>query len=123
MKLKSLVLMTILLIPTIWSIAQAEPTPVAKSITWDHSGENLDGIFIYWAMESETIPRVYDDSRKIDIQDETARSILLLTVKPDSTDSMCFKLTAYNTAMKESGFAEEVCGYFGFEALANVSIE
>ncbi len=104
-------------------MAQAEPAPTAKSISWDHSGANLGGFNIYWAMESDEAPRDYSDIRKIDVQNETARSVLLLAVKPDSTDSMCFRLTAYNLSGKESGYSDEVCGFFGFQAVTNLRIE
>jgi len=126
MKLKLLVLMTILLVLTKWSIAQAEPTQVAKNINYEHSGEKLDGVIIYYAMENETQPRFYDDSRSIDITDASLRSVLLLTVMASPSGPMCFRLTAYSKPSDtayESGFSDEVCGFFGFESLMNVSIE
>ena len=90
------------------------PTPVDCCVTWDDYTD-LDGIgfFLYWAPEAES-PRQYIDTRKVDLLRPEPETVIVKDVLPAAKGSLCFKLTAYDVAGKESSFSNEDCGYFGF---------
>ena len=94
--------------------AYAEPTPKASKLTWDdYTDPDGVGFFLYWAKQSESTPRVYDNTRRIDVLRPDPEQVVILQVKPDALGGVCFKLTAYDAAGNESGFSNETCGYVG----------
>ena len=66
---------------------------------------------MYWAPEFES-PRQYIDTRKVDIGRPDPETIIVKDKMPAKA-SLCFKLTAYDVAGKESSFSNEDCGWFG----------
>ena len=122
MKIKSLVL-SLILVFGFTSVSFALRTTAAKRLVWEHDVLDLAGFFLYWALESDPTPRSYVDLKRIDIADPLARSVILLTVKPDSRASMCFRIEAYDLAGNESEFSAEACGYVGSPAVTGFAIE
>jgi len=100
----------------ITSLSWAGPTPTAKQLFWDdYTDPDGVGFNLYWAMQKESSPRTYNDTRRIDIGRPEPESILIFSVKPDAKSSMCFQLTAYDASGNESAFSNEVCGFMGIE--------
>ena len=92
----------------------SKPTPTVTQLFWDdYTDPDGIGFNLYWAMEKESAPRVYDDTRRIDIGRPDPEQILILSAKPNAKSSMCFQLTAYDAAGNESAFSNEVCGFMG----------
>ena len=100
--------------------ALAEPTPVNRKVTWQHSGAGVDGFYLYWVPQSET-PRVYSNARRFQIAGAAVREAIVLDMKPDATSGLCFQATAY-VGSTESGYSNEACGNFGMEGPVNLSI-
>ena len=88
------------------------PTPVDRTLTWDtYTDPDGIGFFLYWAPEAEN-PRQYIDTRKVDLGRPDPEQIIVKDVMPAKA-SLCFKLTAYDAAGKESDWSNEACGWFG----------
>ncbi len=105
-----IILLGLLTAAPVW----AEPTPVVTKLLWDvYTDADGVGFMLYWAMQKEPEPRVYDDTRRIDISRPNPEQIIILNVHPSAKKAMCFKLTAYNSLGNESAFSNEVCGYLG----------
>lgn len=98
----------------------AEPTPVNRTVSWQHSGVGIDGFYLYFAPENES-PRVYSNARRYQIADPAARSVVVLDLNPTASGGICWQATAYQ-GPRESGFSNEGCGDFGMEAPTNLVI-
>lgn len=98
---KLLILLTLL----IASSALAEPTPRAKTLSWDQEPTpGLAGFKVYFAPESES-PRAYSSARVFDLADAAARQTFLIDVSPGISGTWCFRVTAYDTSGRESDFS------------------
>lgn len=124
-------LTALLVLTAVAPSAQAEPTPVNRSMTWEHPGDaRLAGFYVYVAPESEN-PRVYSNARRFQIADPAKRSAVVLDLFAQASDRICFKVTAYTAAMVgpppvasiESDFSNEACGNFGYTKPTNVIVE
>ena len=99
------------------------PTPVDGSIAWDtYTDPDGIGFFLYWAPEAES-PRQYIDTRKVDLGRPQPETVIVKDVLPAAKGSLCFKLTAYDVAGKESSFSNEDCGFFGLPTAVNLRVE
>ena len=100
------------------------PTPVDQTLAWDtYTDPDGIGFFLYWAPEAEN-PRQYIDTRKIDLGRPDPEQVIVKDVLPAAKGSLCFKLTAYDAAGKESAWSEpDVCGFFGLSVVDNLRIE
>lgn len=101
----------------------ATPTPRESALTWDtYTDPDGTGYWVYWAMERETPPRVYDNTRRVQIpRGAPPEQIQVLTTLPTAKGSMCFRLTAHDAVGNESGFSNEACGWFGINGPQNLS--
>lgn len=108
------------------SVAWAVPTQQHSRLIWTPSvSADASGNFLYWAREVETIPRLYDDTRRVDLGVLTLnlagdKEVIVIDAKPDAEASLCFKVTAYDASNNESGFSNEVCGFFGLQFPLNL---
>lgn len=97
------------------------PTEPKRKLVWEHPGaEDLAGFRLYWAKQSEPEPRLYDDTRRVQIDNINIREIVVIDAKPDATGGLCFKLTAFDSSNNESGFSNEACGWLGLESPLNL---
>ena len=98
------------------------PTPVDQTLTWnDYTDPDGIGFFMYWALESETLPRQYTDTRKVDLSRPDPETIIVKDVMP-AKGSLCFKLTAYDAASNESDWSNEDCGFFGLTGASGLLV-
>ncbi len=119
--MKKLVLIIALVL--IAAPAFAEPTPPNRKLLWDaYTDPSGTGFYLYWAREAES-PRKYDNTRRIDLKKPAGNEIVVIDAKTDATASLCFQMTAYDAAGKESIFSGEVCGWFGLPAVQNLKAE
>jgi len=97
------------------SVASAAPTPKNSQLLWDdYTDPDGVGYFLYWAKESEPLPRLYDNTRRTDIGANASETIITASLTAVNVKGkMCFKLTAYDLAKNESDFSNEACGFFG----------
>ena len=105
-------------------IASAVPTVKLTKLVWDaYTDTTKVGYWLYWAMQSEPTPRVYDNTRRVDAGNPVVESLVVATVLPTAKGSMCFKATARDAAGNESDFSNEACGFFGFTAPGNLKAQ
>lgn len=99
------------------------PTPRQSTLTWDaYTDPDGAGYWLYWALERETAPRSYTDTRRVRIsRGASPEQIQVLTALPTQRGSLCFKLTAYDAVGNESAFSNEACGWFGINGPLNLS--
>jgi hypothetical protein len=99
----------------------ALPTPKVTKLSWNkYTDPKGKGFYVYWRSQS-TATTSYVDTSRFKITDVAQSEIIistLSTVFPDS--SLCFVMTAYDSAGKESEFSNEVCGFVGLSTTTNV---
>jgi hypothetical protein len=94
---------------------------VNRKLTWTpYIDTNGVGFFLSWARESEPAPRVYDNTRRIDLKKPAGSEIVVIDAKNDASASLCFRMTAYDAAKRESQFSNESCGWFGLSVVQNL---
>lgn len=100
--------------------ACATPTPVITSLSWDaYTDPNGKGFWVYWKDKGNAAAS-YNDANKTQITDVTKVSVLISAiVAATHPSSMCFVLTAFDSAGNESAFSNEACGFTGFPAPSN----
>ena len=102
----------------------AAPTVKFTKLVWDpYTDTTKVGYWLYWAMQSEPTPRVYDNTRRVDAGNPAIESLVVATVLPTAKGSMCFKATARDAAGNESDLSNEACGFFGFTAPGNLKAQ
>jgi len=110
-------IIAILAILLFTSMASAAPTPKATQLLWDdYTDPDGVGYYLYWAKENEQSPRLYDNTRRVDVGANTNEVIIASAISAVNIKGrMCFKLTAYDAAVprNESDFSNEACGFFG----------
>jgi hypothetical protein len=107
------------------TIASATPAFKNTKILWDdYSDPEGVGYFLYWAKANEPSPRLYDDTRRVDIGPNASETIITATLSEISVKGrMCFKLTAYDVLKDESDFSNEACGFFGVPSPKKLQVE
>lgn len=97
----------------------AAPTPVNRTLAWDHDGAGIAGYRIYYAKQNAP---GYSDTQRVEIPDPAVRSITVsdyVTAK----GALCFVVTAYDPTGSESGYSNEACGFFGVTAPSNARVQ
>lgn len=101
------------------TMVNAAPTPINRTVSWDHDGQDVAGFRVYFARQ--TTPG-YTNVNRVEIPDPTVRTIAVLDITTQ-TGALCFVVTAYDTAGNESAYSNEACGFFGVTAPGNVRVQ
>lgn len=101
--------------------SHATPTTVMQGLAWDaYTDTSAAGFYVYWKDQGNATS-AYNNTNRTQITDITKVSILLnAIVAATHPSSLCFVLTAYDSANNESGYSNEVCGFAGMPNPANV---
>lgn len=107
-------LLTIVMILFTSVVACATPTPTVSKLVWDkYTDQNGKGFYVYWRAQAQQ----FDNNSRTKITDVNRVDVLLSALsatQPAST--LCYALTAYDSADNESNYSNEVCGFTGFSA-------
>ena len=101
------------------STAWAGPTPVNRTVSWDHDGAGIAGFYVYYARQATP---GYSDVNRVQVPDPALRTLAV----PDITTAkgaLCFVVTAYDAQGAESAYSNEACGFFGVTAPGNVRVQ
>ena len=79
------------------------------ALKWkDYEEPDVIGYYLYWALKSESPPRTYDNSRKINIGRPIVER-LKITNAGGGGDLKCFKIVSFLSDGTESDMSAEVC--------------
>ena len=101
--------------------SHATPTPVVAGLAWDaYTDPSGVGFYVYWKDQGNATS-TYNNTNRTQITDRTRVGILMnAIVAATHPSSMCFVLTAYDSAGNESAYSNEACGFTGIPNPANV---
>ena len=101
------------------SVVVAAPTPINRTMSWDHDGQGIAGFYVYFARQATP---GYTDANRVQVPSPAARSLAVLDVTT-TTGALCFVVTAYDTQGAESAYSNEACGFFGVGAPGNARVQ
>lgn len=100
--------------------ACATPTPTVSTLAWDaYTDSNGVGFYIYWRQNNASSS--YNNTNRVQVTGTTTVQDAISAVIPAThPSSVCFVLTAYDSANNESAFSNEACGFVGLNSPAGV---
>src|SRR5574337_191831 len=101
--------------------ACATPTPVVSTLSWDtYTDSNAVGFYVYWRQNNAS--SAYNNTNRVQLTGITTVQDAISAVVPVThPSSVCFVLTAYDSAGNESAFSNEACGFIGMDAPAGLA--